>query len=183
MPSVFVGRRRAAHKAGRRTAQDDFERDLIRSVARRFRVLEQSDLEAELWIKLLMIRSRLKHVRNRTAYLRTALFHHAKNLLRDRPKTEEKRVPLREPDEESALHTAGVVLSYTESDRDDKIALQDAVQEFPPNLKLLWNALVRVGGNQLDAAQILGLHRNAVRLWLKQIEVILIRHEVIRPRR
>ena len=147
-------------------------------------MLEQSDLEAELWIKLLKIKSRpRKHVRNRTAYMHTALFRQAKNLLRDRPKTEKRKVSIREPDEENSVSTTGVVLSYRNSDLDNQIALQAAVEEFPPNLRLLWKTLVQVGGNQVEAAKILGLHRNTVRLWLRQIENILIRHELIRPRR
>ena len=147
-------------------------------------MLEQSDLEAELSIKLLKIKSRsLKHVRNRSAYLRTALFRHAKNLLRNRPKTEKRKVSIHEPDEENSVSMTGVVLSYRDSDLDNQIALRAAVQEFPPNLRLLWETLARVGGNQVEAAKILNLHRNTVRLWLRQIEVILIRHELIRPRR
>ena len=177
-----MGRRRVAHKSRKHAARHDFERDLIRNVARRFRELEQSDLEAELSIKLFKIKSRSrKHVRNRSAYLRTALFRHAKNLLRNRPKTEKRKVFIHEPDEENSI--AGVVLSYRDSGLDNRIALRAAVQEFPSNLRLLWETLARVGGNQVEAAKILNLHRNTVRLWLRQIEVILIRHELIRPRR
>jgi RNA polymerase sigma factor (sigma-70 family) len=179
-----VSRRRIADNSRRQAGRHDFERELIRRVARRLRELEQSDLEAELWIKLLKIKSRpRKRVRNRTAYLRTALFRHAKNLLRDRPKTEKRKVSIHEPDEEDSVSITGVVLSYRDSDLDNQIALRAAVQEFPPNLRFLWETLVQVGGNQVEAGKILGLHRNTVRLWLKQIEVILIRHEVIRPRR
>ena len=179
-----MGRRRVAHQSRKHAARHDFERDLIRNVARRFRELEQSDLEAELSIKLLKIKSRsLKHVRNRSAYLRTALFRHAKNLLRNRPKTEKRKVSIHEPDEENSVSMTGVVLSYRDSDLDNQIALRAAVEELPPNLRLLWETLARVGGNQVEAAKILNLHRNTVRLWLRQIEVILIRHELIRPRR
>ncbi len=59
---------------------------------------------------------------------------------------------------------------------DTSVAFRTAWQALAPNLQQLWHILAEVDGNQVEAARRLGLHRNTVRSWLRQIAHLLTRH-------
>jgi DNA-directed RNA polymerase specialized sigma24 family protein len=151
---------------------EDWELDLIRKIASRFRTTERDELEAELAKKLADLKSRpLSGVRHWQAYLAKFLFNKASNWIRDSRVRENKSTPL--PDEH---FEASIFRESAATDENLPIAFRRVWNEIDPDLRRFWQILLAENGNQVATAKRLGVHRNTVRLWIRRIQHTLNRH-------
>jgi DNA-directed RNA polymerase specialized sigma24 family protein len=151
---------------------EDWELDLIRNVASRFRTTEREELEAELAKKLADLKSSpLFGIRSWRAYLAKFLFNKASNWIRDTRARERRSTPL--PDE--YFEVSGLPESAP-LDENLPIAFQQVWNELAPDLRRFWRILLEEDGNQVATAKKLGIHRNTVRLWIGRIRQALETH-------
>jgi DNA-directed RNA polymerase specialized sigma24 family protein len=154
---------------------------LLRAVAGRFRTTERDELEAELARRLLALkRTRPTGIRSWDRYLAKFLFNKASNWIRDQRLREQRSVgldsKLAADDQSEQTRTLLDALASSEADIDLRLVVSDVLKELDPELRRLWELLLRENGNQLRVARILGKHRNTIRLWVQKIRQVLIRH-------
>jgi len=158
---------------------EPWESDLIEDVAKGFDTRERKELEAELGRRVLQLKARLPPgIRNWESYLAKMLLNKANDWV-DARRREERMVPILEGGEEEpggVFITEGDLPIHDEPDQDLRVALAEVWGELDPRLQRLWETLREEEGNRARTARRLGIHRNTVRLWLREIQRVLERH-------
>jgi len=154
------------------------ELKLLREVARQFRTEEREYLETELLGKLAQLKSKPKRrVRQWKNYLWTALWNHAANFLRDRPRIHKIHIdPVETGAEAEQDHAAGIVLPFLEPSLDRQVSFAEVWEELGPKLRRLCAMIEEKGGNKTAMARRLRKHPNTIRLWIGQVRKVLKRH-------
>jgi len=157
---------------------ESWEREILKSVAQRIDTGERDELEAELLLELLRLKSRsLPRARNPKAFLRSALRNRAVDWIQEQQAEQKRTTSLDQPiDPSPDAPTLQDVLPAGGAELDSQIAFIRAWNELDPELRAMWKLLLEERGNQAAVAKRLGKHRNTVRLWLRRIQQILSRH-------
>jgi RNA polymerase sigma factor (sigma-70 family) len=156
---------------------EPWEIALVHTVTAAIRTAERDDLESDLAIHLLRIKARWAgKARNWRAFAATALRNKAKNWIRDRQVAERKFASLDDVQDEQPRRESLERSARESIDQDVCIAVRAVWDRLDESLKRCWNVLLEENGNQIRAAQRLGVHRNTVRLWIGRIRNELQRH-------
>ncbi|PCI39456.1 MAG: hypothetical protein COB53_03275 [Elusimicrobia bacterium] len=144
-----------------------WEWQLVLKVTNRFRTRERDELFAVLSLHVLELkRAARTGIEDWRPYLRRSLHHRAIRFVR----------------EEKALSTLAIQDSHSRVDKrpgpDFKLAFDGAWEKLSGKLKKLWLALADADGNQVEAAQKLGVHRNTVKNGMEKIVRILEENEL-----
>jgi RNA polymerase sigma factor (sigma-70 family) len=154
-----------------------WELQLVRMTAARFRTTEREELEAELALHLLRVkrfhRARAEHWK---AYLAAALRNKASNWIRDRQRRERDRAHLDVPVSDEESPTRADVVAGPEANEDLRAAFAALWEELEPRLRDVWEILLQEGGNQVQTAKRLNIHRNTLRSWVGRIQEVAARH-------
>ena len=153
-----------------------WELKLTRSIAARFRTTERDELEADLALHLLHVRRHRARAKHWKAYLTAALRNKASNWIRDRKRHERAHADLDAPVDDEQLLTRGDRIVAPDAPEDLRAAFAALWNELDPELRDIWEVLLQEGGNQVDAARRLKMHRNTLRLWVRKIQKAVIRH-------
>ncbi len=145
---------------------------LVKRVVRSFRTRERDELEAELFARLLELKSRVpSNIQNWERYVARFLFNKATNVVRNWRAWEQRIVPAFEDLESSAggalLIKEKEALGYEDTER--RRIILETWSELGPKFRNLWLLLVEANGNRQLVSKRLGRHRNTVRLWIDYI--------------
>ena len=155
------------------------ELELVRRIARRYHTPDPDELESVLTLKLAEVYPQKTVVDDWHAFLWTALDRAAMNWLRGRRRQEgrvtsfDRAPPSGEPHDVSAAEIGAVV----DVPIVDRLALERARRVLSPFLRRVWDALIAAHLDQTKAAQLLGVHRNTVRKAIRQMRIVLMRHD------
>jgi RNA polymerase sigma factor (sigma-70 family) len=159
---------------------EPWERDLVKAAAKAIRTNHRDDLESDLMIHLLRLkRQPPPRIRNWEAFLRTALRNKAKNWIRDQQHLEDPLLSVSRPVDEPGVDEGATLedrLEGPEPDHVSQIAFAQFLEELDPELREAWEVLQWADGNQVKAAQRLGIHRNTLRRKVRQLHERLNRH-------
>lgn len=173
-----MGRRKRAGSSHPKI--EPWELELVKKVAQRFRTMERDDLESDLAGRLLDLKTHLPSgIRTWKAYLAKFLYNKAANWVRNRRADEARSTSLHESrhEEFSEALTLEDLLKFPELEHDARAAFAGLWQALDPDLRRVWELLLEERGNQAEVARRLGKHRNTVRLWIREIQRELTRHE------
>lgn len=152
---------------------------MIAQAARKARPPEQDELKAELARHLLQMKQgSAPALQDRRAFIEKALRNEARNWIRRRQRLAKRTVPLHQPiagDADDPL-TLEDVLRSPEADHDLRADFTSAWERLDAKLRSVWQTLTEENGNQSRVARRLGIHRNTLRAWIREIRQMLIAH-------
>lgn len=161
--------------AGRHALRvEAWELEMIAKVASAFRTSDREELEAELARKLCELKSRAPSgIRDWKRYLAKFLYNKASNIIQSWRTHQIKEQSYEISDEIDFLSDPLDRLACTALDWDTALNFDCIWQHLDPELRRFWQVLLEEGGNQTSVAKRLNKHRNTVKLWIKNIRMLL----------
>ena len=154
--------------------------NLIQRIARLSRVSDPTELQSVLIDHLAEIEYKARSgIRNTRAFMTRALWNKALNWIRDRKKEQEQWVSVEKPvgwNLDNPLRMEDV-MAQLDKDPDHFLEIQGFIDSLAPNLLGAWLALRATGGNQIEAAGLLGIHRNTLHKLVRNIRQRFLAYE------
>lgn len=153
---------------------EKWEIELASKIASSFKSFhEKEDLEADLFKKLLEIKSVKIQAKDWKSFLAKTLFNAAHDYLRRHNRRAKYYQPLEIYRKDDDSNTDSMEESIASATDTKNLDIKIALDKLSPELRNLWDILMEEGGNESQTARRLGKPRTTIKYWIKKLKDLL----------